>query len=243
MDDLTIKKLQTFLGKVDGDYVTKSDFKKSFQIFIEVLKELKTVYEEKLRKAETIDIRAEDKIIAFENIINPLIVDLENKISILSSELPKVKESIPDTKPLQKLYSKLGVKIDNVEDLFEDLLSKINEQNLERRVEILEGIIEELRKSIDDLLIFKKGQGGTSTGTIFGGGSRTRFIDDETPAGTINGSNATFTTSKAPLTGSLKVYRGGARQRVTEDYTFDTKTITFTIAPEVGEVLLVDYRY
>ena len=72
---------------------------------------------------------------------------------------------------------------------------------------------------------------------------RIRFVDDETPSGTVNGSNTTFTTLRAPETGSLKVYRGGGRQRVAEDYTLAAKTITFTVAPVVGEVILVDYRY
>ena len=70
-----------------------------------------------------------------------------------------------------------------------------------------------------------------------------RFKDDETPTGTVNGSNTIFITSKTPLSGSLKVYRGGARQRVTEDYTFLGRTITFLQAPQVGEIILVDYRY
>jgi hypothetical protein len=68
-------------------------------------------------------------------------------------------------------------------------------------------------------------------------------MDDETPSGTVNGINAAFSLSKAPVDGSLKVYRGGARQRITEDYTHTNKTIVFTIPPVEGEVLLCDYRY
>lgn len=70
-----------------------------------------------------------------------------------------------------------------------------------------------------------------------------KFMDDETPAGTVNGVNTVFTLVKYPVNGSLKVFRGGARQRVTEDYTLAGRTITFTIAPQVGEILLADYRY
>lgn len=75
------------------------------------------------------------------------------------------------------------------------------------------------------------------------GSIRTRYIDDETPTGTIDGSNTAFTISKTPATGSLKVYLGGVRQRVTEDYTFSGRTITFTTAPLTGSILLVDFRY
>ncbi len=74
-------------------------------------------------------------------------------------------------------------------------------------------------------------------------GSSINFKDDETPTGIINGVNTTFTLSQTPLAGSLKVYRGGARQKVTEDYTLSATTITFILAPQVGEIILCDYRY
>ncbi len=69
-------------------------------------------------------------------------------------------------------------------------------------------------------------------------------MDDETPVGTVNGVNTIFTCRRLPHPGSLKVYRGGARQRVTEDYTISEhgKKITFLTAPQVGEIILLDYR-
>ena len=69
------------------------------------------------------------------------------------------------------------------------------------------------------------------------------FVDDETPAGTLNGTNKVFTISETPKAGSLKVYRNGQRLRVTEDYTYSNKTITFDTAPESDEILLVDFRF
>lgn len=69
------------------------------------------------------------------------------------------------------------------------------------------------------------------------------FVDDETPDGIKNSSNTKFTLAHTPVAGSLKVYRNGARQRVTEDYTFSAQTITFTAAPDSDEIILVDYRY
>lgn len=70
-----------------------------------------------------------------------------------------------------------------------------------------------------------------------------KFMDDETPVGTVNGTNTVFTLAKPPLTGSLKVYVNGARMRVTEDYTLAGRTITFNTAPPTNSVLLCDYRY
>ena len=69
------------------------------------------------------------------------------------------------------------------------------------------------------------------------------MFDDQTFTGTQNGTNKIFTIIKAPdPLSSLKVYRGGARQRITEDYTVSGQTVTFTVAPATEEVLLYDLR-
>ena len=69
-------------------------------------------------------------------------------------------------------------------------------------------------------------------------------IVDETPGGTINGSNAAFTTANNYVTGTLAVYRDGIRlqQGATEDFTEDgANDFTMATAPETGSILLVDY--
>lgn len=71
------------------------------------------------------------------------------------------------------------------------------------------------------------------------------FADNETPTGTINGSNTSFTLAHTPSpTASLSLYlngqlliAGGA------DYTLATATITMTAAPATGDVLRASYRY
>jgi hypothetical protein len=70
----------------------------------------------------------------------------------------------------------------------------------------------------------------------------TNFADGETPSGTINSSNVTFTLANTPTAG-LKVYLNGIRQRLTTDYTLATATITFTTAPSTGDNIICDYRY
>ena len=77
--------------------------------------------------------------------------------------------------------------------------------------------------------------------TLHRGGAN--YIDSETPTGTINGVNTSFTLANTPVDGSLKVYLNGARQKLTDDYTLSGKTINFITAPETGSNLLVDYRY
>jgi hypothetical protein len=69
------------------------------------------------------------------------------------------------------------------------------------------------------------------------------FADSETPSGTINGSNATFTLANTPITGSLHLYLNGRRQAPTADYTIATATITMINVPATGDTLLADYRY
>lgn len=66
---------------------------------------------------------------------------------------------------------------------------------------------------------------------------------NETPTGTVDGVNAVFTTAHTPINGTLAVFVGGSRQKLTEDYTVTGSTITFNSAPMVGSILVVDYEY
>lgn len=69
------------------------------------------------------------------------------------------------------------------------------------------------------------------------------IIDDETPSGTVNGTNQIFTLANVPVpTNSLKVFVNGQRLRITEDYTLSGGTITFNTAPPTTSVILCDYR-
>lgn len=72
------------------------------------------------------------------------------------------------------------------------------------------------------------------------------IIESETPAGTIDGTNVTFTLANAPVAGTLKLYKNGMRQNAGagNDYTLATNTITFLAGniPQTGDVLLADYR-
>lgn len=73
--------------------------------------------------------------------------------------------------------------------------------------------------------------------------STSNFVTEETPSGSINGSNTAFTLANTPTAGTLKVYLNGLRLKsgAGNDYTLSTATITMTTAPVSGDVLLVDY--
>lgn len=66
---------------------------------------------------------------------------------------------------------------------------------------------------------------------------------DETPSGTVNGSNTAFTLSQTPFdsSDSVQVFLNGIkRDRVTE-WTISGTTITFVTAPALGQSVRVNY--
>lgn len=104
-------------------------------------------------------------------------------------------------------------------------------------IDNLPEIITELRNLIEENKKRDPGGGGGFTSPIY------NFIDDETVTA-VNGSTTVFDLKHVPYPGSLKIYRGGARQRLTEDYTLSNhgKRVTLLIALQAGEILLADYR-
>ena len=71
-----------------------------------------------------------------------------------------------------------------------------------------------------------------------------KFSDNETPTGTIDGSNKVFTLLYSPdPIGSLDIFLSGSHLTITEDYTLSGSTITFANAPVTGDILRVFYRY
>lgn len=76
---------------------------------------------------------------------------------------------------------------------------------------------------------------------VLGSGS---WVFNETPSGSVNGSNTIFDTASTYVAGSIQVYRDGQLMKGGgADYTeTDSNTITFTTAPISGSVLLVHYQ-
>lgn len=68
------------------------------------------------------------------------------------------------------------------------------------------------------------------------------IVNKETPAGSINGTNTSFTLSFTPISGTEEVYLNGLAQYQTEDYTIFGATITYLVAPVAGDILRVNYR-
>jgi hypothetical protein len=72
------------------------------------------------------------------------------------------------------------------------------------------------------------------------------FADSETPSGSVNGSNTSFTLLYAPSpAASLQLFRNGVLMTQAADYTVSANTVTFNSisVPQPGDVLTAYYRY
>lgn len=73
--------------------------------------------------------------------------------------------------------------------------------------------------------------------------SNSNFVDKETPSGTMNGSNVTFTLAYTPILGSEHLYLNGVLQDDGgNDYSISGNTITYVTAPLTGEKHRCSYR-
>jgi hypothetical protein len=139
-------------------------------------------------------------------------------------EKPIVKEvAIPET-------------AQQIRDKLESLLpgEKLSIQAIDGLAKILEGLSKKNNQPAE--------KDGYMKGSVHNSkASQVKFIDDETPQDSGDGIN--FTVKRIFSKGSLKLYKGGSRIRVTEDYTITgPKNFALNDALQVGEILLADYR-
>jgi hypothetical protein len=78
-----------------------------------------------------------------------------------------------------------------------------------------------------------------------GNGAASNFTDDETPGGSMNGTNVTFTLASAPNPpASLRLYRNGLLLAPGGDYTLNGSAITIiSTPPGSGDTLTAYYRH
>ena len=80
---------------------------------------------------------------------------------------------------------------------------------------------------------------------VAGGPVTIAFADAEAPAGTMDGSNATFTLAAAPNpTASLQLFKNGTLLTANRDYTLSGTTLTFfgSAIPQPGDKVQAFYR-
>ena len=106
--------------------------------------------------------------------------------------------------------------------------------------------VEEGSTNADHFFLSTANSGGTigSTSITFtdvtpgtSGLTNSNFVDKETPSGSINGSNDTFTLANTPVAGSEHLYLNGILQESGggNDYTISGATITMLTAPLTGD--------
>lgn len=69
------------------------------------------------------------------------------------------------------------------------------------------------------------------------------YCINDTPAGTIDNVNTTFTLSYTPVAGKLMLFQDHQLLIEGTDYTVSSATITFTVAPNNGSVIRAIYQY
>lgn len=68
------------------------------------------------------------------------------------------------------------------------------------------------------------------------------IVNNEIPAGAIDGNNATFTLANVPAANSLALYLRGVLQEPGVDYTLSGSTITMALPPLAGSYLRAFYQ-
>lgn len=72
-------------------------------------------------------------------------------------------------------------------------------------------------------------------------GGASTSVYGETPSD--SGDHTNFTLAHSPIAGTFRLYRGGARQKATDDYTQTTTALVLIVPLETGELLQADYEY
>ena len=73
------------------------------------------------------------------------------------------------------------------------------------------------------------------------GGGVIKEIFNEIPTGLVNGINTEFVLDTIPVSNTERLFLNGIRQLKSTDYTITLATINFSIAPETGDLVTVDY--
>lgn len=96
-------------------------------------------------------------------------------------------------------------------------------------------------ESCDNIMVFQM-QGVVENGNSNSSNSTTK-IYNEILSGILDGSNATFMTSQAFVSGTEEIKINGLTQLITRDYTISPpKTIQFTSSPEPNDRLFISYN-
>lgn len=230
------------LFEISNSEITREEFNAAFRKVVSQIVALEK------KVLENVNYKEQEEKAKIERLVN----ELKGTVEMIKSDLGKfVATATGTTKShhdaMEKKFKEIDIKLASLKDGDKGDAGKdadndyITDQLLKKIVvpQVDYARLEEIKKELAEL---------KSRGRIGGGGfskiaMEGKFVDDETPSGTVNGTNKVFTIANIPNPPtSVKVYVGGVRMRVTEDYTLSGKTITFVSAPETNSKILVDYR-
>ena len=233
-----LSKLKSILGILDQS-LTKEEFYKHIDALIEVVKEIRAKNEKEIENLRELYSQANRELETenesrFEKFKNGIYTEHEKMMSLIIQKLNSIKDGkdADEEMILEKLKNFIPEppKIDDIKKGLEDFGTQI---------QTAYEIIDELKKEVEEVKSRPVRVGGGFSKMAM----ESKFIDDETPSGTPNGILTTFTIVSTPNpTSSLKVYLDGQRMKLTTDYTFSGRTITFLTAPLTGSIITVDYR-
>ena len=251
-----VERLKQLLTLLEPDQLTKAEFVSAFENVVNNVLKLKqqNVQEmDALKSAiETVkktlgDVNAKD----FDSLRSSLKTDmgmlsarLDTKSQQIDAKIASIKdgEDADEEKIVQDVLAQ--IKIPEVRapimDGPEEIRDKLETLQGKERMKI--EAIDQLREELDEL---KKIRQSLGSSRFFGPSVIQKFLNNITPVGTIDGTNAEFTLPKAPKTDGEKIFLNGVRMRSgsSNDYTIAGKTITFVSAPLTGSIILVDIEY
>ena len=251
-DEKSLKFLTKLRSVLEDDALTRKEFVDAFAQVVKIIKELKSANATELRTMNDFLTRMSEKMKS----------DMSSEMS--ATEKKMVKDCVSMCEEMMKEHGakmkEMDEKIMMVQDgidgkdadeerVIQETLKRIPPPPFLTSVEIRDRLeilgdgeklsvqaIQDLPKLLKDL---EKKMGSKPTGGFNYKSMSFHIIDDETPTG----SGTAFTIKNPPNpVSSFKLFRGGARQRITEDYTLSGGTLTLNVALVSGEILLCDYR-
>jgi len=254
MINKNLQNLKVLLSAMETDHLSKTDFTKYFEQVVNLVKkieaknlqemaEFRTLVESVKNKLNTDNSTTSDKLnrqisAELESLLRRFSAkskEIDNKVD---NKLASVRDGLDADEEVivEKVLAqiKLPEYKETILDTPEQLRDKLETLQGEKEIRIT--AIEELKKEIEELK--KRPLAGR---TPYGGSVVHKFMDDETPVGTVNGTNADIRWAKAPI--GLKVYVNGQKMTITEDYTQAGRVTTFLTAPPTGSIIRGDYRY
>lgn len=254
-----IEKLKQLVSLLH-DSLTKEDFVKAFELVMKQIKDLQQRNLEEFNQINTfignLSKKLEDKSDVslssikkeadnrFNSLKTQLEKDFSAKVSAIDKRLSEISDGIDgkdadENAIIERL--KEEIKVPTIEEIKNDL--PVMADQVRDALELLQGddrLDVSAIRGLDELLeknVKVVGGGGGFSSLAM----NLRLVDDEIPTNSGDNINFTIQRTASPAT-SLKVYRGGSRQRLGVDYTYANRTITLSTALNTGEELLCDYR-